>query len=85
MRDPCREAYNADVANIAPGPYYAHWALGVEDLNSEIVASVRHVSEYVAQNGPFHAVMGFSQVCIFAVPPDHKRCPNVSSWIVLLS
>jgi len=49
---------------MCPPPFYAHWGIHAseEEMNEDIAASVRHVGDVVARHGPFHAVVGFSQV-----------------------
>ena len=53
------------------GPYYAHYDVKADEsqLNDEIAATVRHVAHFVSQNGPFHAIIGFSQVCMLETHP----------------
>ncbi len=59
------EACDPTIASSFDGPFFAHWNISssADAMNEEVAATVRYVAEFVAQNGPFHAVMGFSQVC----------------------
>ena len=59
------EACDATIASSFDGPFFAHWNISStpDAMNEEVAATVRYVAEYVAQHGPFHAVIGFSQVC----------------------
>jgi hypothetical protein len=61
---PIREACDATIASTFDGPFFAHWNITStpDEMNEEVSATVRYVAEYVAQNGPFHAILGFSQV-----------------------
>jgi hypothetical protein len=61
---PIREACDATIATSFDGPFFAHWNITStpDEMNEEVSATVRYVAAYVAQNGPFHAILGFSQV-----------------------
>jgi len=57
------EACDTTIGSLFPPPYYAHWnnQMGVNVSNEDISASLRQVSKFIAEHGPFHAVIGFSQ------------------------
>lgn len=54
-----------DVARV-PGPYYQWWmdaidATGPEDVQASAQKALEYAAAYVTSNGPFDAVLGFSQ------------------------
>ena len=58
------EACDPMIGASFPAPYYEHWGLHTDDeeaMNEDICATVRYTADFVARNGPFHAIVGFSQ------------------------
>ena len=54
-----------DIARV-PGPYYQWWidaidATGPEDIKASAQKAVQYAADFVATNGPFDAILGFSQ------------------------
>lgn len=54
-----------DIARV-PGPYYQWWmdaidATGPEDIKASAQKAVEYAADFVATNGPFDAILGFSQ------------------------